>query len=215
MDKQLQQKCGLVTRQISSDPLAALFMNPFSDKKVLKSYEAKLKNFRQMDLSTVKKRLAECSYQSMQAWADDMRLIFRQTIELYKQEGETAIGGIAAYLLKQLEKKIRALEATNLRNYEQQLIQLGRELEAAVMKMPPAFGIECNYQGLDPREDGTFSVERIMKLKSDVEKIISDGRGNEVIAILKETEPVPPGREIDFGHLGRRSLLALEEFVKQ
>lgn len=216
MDRQLHTKCKAVTRSISEDPLAKFFFeNPFSDKKLLKAYEAKVKNFVPIDLPTVKRRLNSASYyQSMQAWADDMRLIFRQTIEFYKQDGESAIGGVAKYLLKQLEKKIRDLEATNLRNYEHQLIQLGRELEDAIKNMPAAFSIDCNYAGLDPSEDGKFTVERIMRLKNSVEQIVRDGREAEIIAILKETEPGTLTREVDFGHLGRRSLLALEEFVR-
>ena len=207
----LVAQCKAITNDFKSHPLAAHFINPFAnDKKLLNDYQAKIKNFKPMDLSLVWKRLKENYYQSVHEWSNDMHLIFQNSIDYYGEKD--VFGGVAVYMTRKLDKKIRALQCKNLRNYENELIELAKELEAIIRKPPPAYNIECNYA--TSTEDGNnFTVERINRLKEKLEQMITSGKEDDIRQVLNETEPDRHGLEVDLGHLGRRTLLALEALV--
>lgn len=205
----LIKQCEQITKEFYSNPLATSFQNPITDKKFLAKYKEHIE--RPMELSTIKKHLKDRYYTNMREWADDMYLVFDNAIKYY---GETELGGAARYLKKKLDKQIKKLEATNLRNYESQLIELGHQLEELIRKPPPAFNVQCNYE-MRTEKDQDFTVERIMKLKEQLEAMVKDGKEADIQATVMKVEPSVRGNELDLGHLSRRTLLALEELVKQ
>lgn len=206
----LAAQCKQLTLEFSNNPLAAYFLNPITDKKLLAEYKEKIE--RPMELSTIKKRLKDGYYTTMREWADDMYLVFSNAIK-YNGD-ESPVGGAARYLKKKLDKQMMKLEATNLRNYENQLIQLGHQLEELLRKPPPAFNVVCNYE-MRTDKDKNFTIERIMRLKEQLEAMVQGGKEAEITAVVMKTEPEMKGLELDMGRLSRRTLLALEELVKQ
>jgi hypothetical protein len=212
-DFPLSQQCRTITAELINDPLAYFFVQPFTgDKKIMNDYHSKVKC--PMDLTTVRKRIKDNYYSNIHAWANDIRLIFSNAVAY---NGEMSIVGVVAiYLRKKFEKKMQVLEGNNLRNYESQLIALGRELEAIIRRPPPAFNVECKYETATT-DDEDFTVARIQKLREDLQILISAGKGSAIATVLRECDAdtiSPDVSEIDLAHLGRRSLLELEGLVK-
>ncbi|KAH0785689.1 Bromodomain containing protein [Histomonas meleagridis] len=207
-------QCQKITREFINNPLCMLFVHPltFVDKKSQLEYTSKIKE--QMDLQTVNKKLKDNCYSNLQEWAYDMYLIFNNAI-LFNDE-TSIIGGAAVYLRKRLDKRIRQLEAMNLRNYEDQLIQLGKRLENILKDLPLGLNVELR-EDLGTNDNEDFTISRITELQSALTQIASQGRSKEIIAVLKEVNPdaeYSEVGEIDLSHLGRNSLLKLESFVQ-
>jgi hypothetical protein len=208
----LASQCKTITTEFINDSLASAFSVSFAawDRKTAGEHIAKSR----IDLSTVRKRLKDNQYPGFQAWSRDMHSIFTTAQE---NCGEHPIlAGAAAYLLKLLDKKIRALEATNLRNYENQVIALGKELDALIRKVPPSLSVECRPEPISRNED--FTVDRILQLRGQLEQIAREGKSHQILAVIRESNAdcvVIDEREVDLAHLGRKTLLALERMCQQ
>ncbi|OHS96178.1 Bromodomain containing protein [Tritrichomonas foetus] len=207
MTESLPSQCMKFTNDLINDPLASFFVYP-PDKKLQADYNAKIK--KPMDLSTIKKKIKDNIYTSFQEWVDDMYLIFNNAIEF--NDATSLLGGVAIYLRKQFDKKIREIESFNLRNYEMQLITFGKRLESILIEPPPTFGVELKTE-LSSKNADDFTVPRIMEIKNNLEKMLSEGHQKEILDCINESNTdymYTDGQEIDLSHLGRRTLIALE-----
>ena len=209
----IMNQCQKITKEFISNPLSMLFVHLyFADKKSQLDYASKIKE--PMDLQTVSKKLKDNCYSNLQEWAYDMYLIFNNAV-LFNDEA-SIVGGVAVYLRKRLDKRIRQLEAMNLRNYEDQMIQLGQSLEKILKEPPLGLNVELREE-LGTSNSQNFTVGRIMELQSALDQIASQGRAKEIIDVLKEVNPdvdYSETSEIDLSPLGRNSLLRLESFVR-
>jgi hypothetical protein len=213
-DFPLAPQCKTITAKFNSDPLATIFQT-VPDKKSVNWADYQSKIAQPMDIATVRKRLKDNYYSGVQAWSHDMHLIFDNAI-VYNGE-YSVIGGVAVYLRKMLDKEIRALEATNLRNWESQLVTLTRKLERAIRKVPPAFNVELHFDTTTADSDD-FTVDRIMRLRDRLEELVRQKRSSEILDVVRDTNSDAPfidDLEIDLAHLGRRSLLALERLAEE
>ena len=213
MTDSLFSHCMKITNEIiNNEPLAIYFINLNTmDKKMDADYRAKIKN--PIDFNTVKKKLKDNEYKSFQEWVDDINLIYENAIEFNERSSVT--GGIAVYLQKQFHKKLREIEAMNVRNFENQIMLIGQRLESILKQPPPSFNVECKYD-LDSLDSQDFDVPRINRIKQELEKFINDGKQNEILECINSSNSeylYHSGEEIDLAHLGRNTLLALEKLV--
>lgn len=208
-------QCQKITKDFINNPLSMLFVHlSFGDKKSHFEYTSRIKE--PMDLTTVNKRLKENCYSNIQEWAYDMDLIFNNAI-LFNGKN-SIVGGVAIYLQKHFNKKLKELEAWNLRNYEEQLMQLSDSLEKLLREPPQDLNIELDdgFFG-DNGEERDFTISRMKKLESDLQKAVKNGKTKEIAELLNEINPnekFDENSEIDLSHLGRNSLVRLEKFVK-
>lgn len=203
-----------ITIDFFNDPLCVFFVRPYEDldKKMMSEYNNRIK--KPMDLGTVKKKIKDGMYPGYQSWIDDMNLIWDNAIEF--NTPESLLGGVAIYLKKKFNKKIMMLNAQNLRNYEQRLIDLAKELNQIISNTPPIFNITSSLQW--PEEMEPFTIKRIEEIKEGVHKLDEAGRTEDILNIIRKAMPdlnIDTSTPIDFGLLGRNALLGLEKFIKE
>ena len=200
-----------ITKEFTDEPLSIMFQRPVeSDKKTTPEYHTRIK--KPMDLSTVKKNIKDNKYSCYQEWIDDMNLIWDNAVEY--NTAESVIGGVAIYLKKKFQKRIMMLDASNLRNYEAHLVKLTKDIQNILSNPPQSFNVQQQTNWCD--KVGPFSLDRIQKIMDGVGKLDEQGKTDEILEIIStyEHDFVPsPDATIDFGVLGRRTLLALEEYL--
>lgn len=210
MSESLPSQCLKITNDLINDQLAMFFVNP--EKRLQAEYTSKIK--KPMELSTVRKKIKDNNYSCFQEWVDDMNLIFDNAINFY--ERNSLIGGVAVYLQKQFSKKIREIETMNLRNYENQLISLGKELEQVLKKPPLTLNVVCSYE-MNSKDSEDFTVSRIKNLMDKIQKMARNPEKEEaILKCINESNSeynYTKDQEIDLAHLGRRTLLCLEKLV--
>jgi hypothetical protein len=203
----LSQQCKTITNELQNDPLVIAFQTAFTVWE--KRTHGDRSDKQRLDVATVRKRLKDNVFTGFQAWSDAIHSVFRAAED--PSADNPVLSGVASYLIKVLNKKIQALEATNPRNYEHRLIALGKELEAVVRKVPASMNTGGPYEtGIPDTEP--FTVDRMMRLRTDLERLSAEGKSGRILAVVRETNGdfVPDEKELDLAHLGRRTLLALE-----
>ena len=202
-----------ITKEFADEPLAVLFQRPFeNDKKTMSEYHNRIK--KPMDLATVKKNIKDNKYSGYQSWIDDMNLIWDNAVEF--NTAESVAGGVAIYLKKKFAKRILTLDTSNLRNYEAHLIKLTKEIQNIISNPPVSFNVQPQPNWCDKVQP--FSVKRVQDIMDGIGKLDEQGKTDEILDIISKYEPDfvrSPDATIDFGILGRRTLLELEEFVKK
>jgi hypothetical protein len=207
----LAQQCKTITHELQNDSLVTAFQTAFTMWE--RRTHGDRSDRQRIDVATVRKRLKDNQYTGFQAWSDAIHGVFTAALDL--SADNPVLSGVATYLLKMLDKKIQALEATNPRNYEDRLITLGKELEAVVRKVPASMNTGGPYQTGTPDTE-PFTVDRILRLRRDLERLTAEGKSAKIITVVRETSGdfVVDEKEMDLAHLGRRSLLALEELCR-
>ena len=208
----LLEQCRNITSEFVSNPISFPFRKPFNQKDLIEDYKAKI--LRPMDLETVQKRINNHNYLNFQQWADDMTLIFSNAVQYNSKDN--IIGGCAIYLQKKLDKKIQKLQASNQRNYEAQLQKLIIELNE-VLVPPPSYSIEQQIDMSVP-EIMPFTIERMTKLKDNLNQCVEKGLTLDILKVLQNTMPELKEAEeltINISELGKSTLLDLENFVKE
>lgn len=213
MQDLLARKCLAVTHEIAEHPLSFLFRKPFitheTDRATRESYTSIIQ--KPMDLKTVADRIKE--YTSLEAWASDMRLIFDNAIRYNR--GDQVIVGMAQFLKDMLEKRIEKIQYSNVRNFEERLISLTREMNELLENPPVKFGVvgeKCVAIG----DTDDFTRDRLDSLMAALNKKLAEGKMSEIVAILEENgESVTLGVEkaVDLATVSRGALNALEKYV--
>ncbi|EAY04805.1 Bromodomain containing protein [Trichomonas vaginalis G3] len=200
-----------ITKFFCDEPLSIMFLKPLEeDKKLTGEYKNRIK--KPMDLTTIKKKINNNQYSGFQPWIEDMNLIWDNAVEF--NSADSVIGGVAIYLKKKFNKRIMSINLSNLRNYEQQIINLTKDIQNILQNPPASFGISQTTP-LSPKIE-QFSLSRVQKLLESVQKLMEQGKSTEIINIIKSNEPgfeADPSTPIDFGEFSRKTLIALEEFV--
>ena len=213
MSESLPSQCLKITNDLINDQLAMHFAYPYNpeSKKLQADYNSKVK--KPMDLSTVRKKIKDNNYSCFQEWVDDMNLIFDNAIIF--NERNSLVGGVAVYLQKQFNKKIREIETMNLRNYENQLISLGKDLEQVLKKPPLTLSVTCSYD-MSSKDSEDFTVSRIKNLLEKLKKMAENHDIEVILKCINESNSeynFTQGQEIDLAHLGRHTLISLEKLV--
>jgi len=169
---------------------------------------------RKMDLTKVKKKIKDGEYVGVSEWIDDMNAIWDNNIQYYSLDHY--IGNIALYYKKKFAKKVQKLTATNLVNYHNQLIELLNNVNDIVMNPPQSLGLTPK-SGIPAEFMAPFTVKRIQELMKNVQEAGKDGKVEQIRECLVNSGiDVGDGPvEIDFGKIGRNSLIDLENLVKK
>ncbi|OHT10706.1 Bromodomain containing protein [Tritrichomonas foetus] len=214
-DPYLLDQCIKITKEFIDNKLAMYFIEPFNpgpDKYAQAEYNSKIK--KPMDLSTILKKLSRNAYLSIQDWADDVFLVFDNAVKF--NDANSLVGGVAIYLKRQFEKKLKGIEALNVRNFENQLIKLNQLLNETLMNPPPSLSVDCKHQ-TDTGSLDNFTVARLDNLLKNLEKFASEaGNQEKILACLNSLTQEPKydtSHEIDVAKLGRNELLALEKLI--
>lgn len=200
-----------ITKEFCNEPLAVPFLKPYEDdKKITGEYKNRIK--RPMDLSTIKKKINSAQYNGYQPWIEDMNLIWDNAVEF--NSADSVIGGVAIYLKKRFTKRINSITLTNLRNYEQHIINLTKDIQNILQNPPGVFNVQQSFQ-LTTRIE-PFTMTRIQKIMDDIKKRMDNGETDEIIALIKSKESgfnPETAESIDFGLFTRKTLLALEDYI--
>lgn len=206
-DISIQRRMRMITQGFHQNPIASSFAVPIStEKKKLAEYQVKIKH--PMDLGVVRKKLKDNAYPGLQAWIDDMNLIFDNAIEYNGRM--SLIGGIAAHLKRKFAKEVRGIMMLNPINYENRLILLVKELKEAVAATPPSFSLTVPETKAYPE----FTVESMTQLMKRASQLSTAGHQSEILEALEREDTISP-LTIDLANLSRAQLIKLYELCEK
>ena len=211
-NKLLFQAMNLITQEFQNDPICLYFSKPLeNDKK--NSNDFLLKNKKQMDLSTIKKKIKSNEYLNLQSWIDDMNFIWDNAIEIHTSD--SVIGGVAIYLKKKFQKKVKMIKCYNIKNYEKYLIELTSKIQEMLKNIPSSDNFFNIYNPLNDKIED-LSISRIQKLKDKL-LLINDNlifeKIDEIIKINMNNSNFNIKNGLDLGKLNRNSLLEIEKLL--
>ena len=157
--------CSEFTKDLINHPMSGIFRKPVTDE----NYLSVIKH--PMDLDTIRKKIKENVYKSLNEWKSDVNLIFENAI---KFNGEESISGsIALYFKQKVEKKYRKFELFNVQNYEERLRDLFRKIEKEMEKLTnekiektPKYSIQNLCLALNKLSE-TTEAEKIIRAAGD------------------------------------------------
>lgn len=216
LDKSIADQCRLITKEIKDNPLSFLFKDPILDKEYFAEYKSKIAI--PMDLSTVQQKLKDNKYENFQQWADDMIRIFDNAVTY--NTAESVIGGVAIYLKKKTESRIRKIYSCNIRNYEHLLLDMCKQINYEFSKPPSSYKVTPKkIPEIDQMTD--FTTKRIESLIKSLNELIGKGKITEILDVLSASgEHFSSGKDqntdlsIDLARISRKSLLDLEAYIK-
>lgn len=210
----LARRCLTLTNLFTVNPLAILFVEPYHPpEEIAAEYHAKVPT--PMDLKTVKSKLLEAKYASLNEWAKDMNLIFDNAINF--NGDDSVIGGVARYLKEKLQRNVERFELCNARNFEARLIEANKKLQEAIEAIPSATGVNAVHDEICPGL-ADFTYERFEAIKRGLNEISTSAKMMDIAAIIKRYDREVldgPHPKIDVARLSRHTLLLLEKMIKK
>lgn len=216
MQDHISEKCKEITSYMVKDKLSQIFREPCHDPEYLRTIQER--KSRSVDLKTVTENLAAKRYQSFEAWANDMILMFDNSI-YFNQNRAPAYAGIAKYLKKKLLDKIERVRELNARNYEARILELTRQLNDLMSQAPPEFEpTPPSSFSADAANLEEFTKDRAEKLLVKLNAMMENGKTSKIIDVLKQTDEMSKIDEqngtIDLALMKKSSLLALEKLTQ-
>ena len=216
MQDHISEKCKEITSYMVKDKLSQIFREPCHDPEYLRTIQER--KSRSVDLKTVTENLAAKRYQSFEAWANDMILMFDNSI-YFNQNRAPAYAGIAKYLKKKLLDKIERVRELNARNYEARILELTRQLNDLMSQAPPEFEpTPSSSFSADAANLEEFTKDRAEKLLVKLNAMMENGKTSKIIDVLKQTDEMSKIDEqngtIDLALMKKSSLLALEKLTQ-
>lgn len=210
----LARRCLTLTNLFTVNPLAILFVAPYDPpEEIAAEYHAQVPT--PMDLKTVKSKLQEAKYASLNEWVKDMNLIFDNAIKF--NGADSVIGGVARYLKEKLQRNVERFELCNARTFEARLIEANKKLQEAIEAIPSATGVVAVHDEICPGL-ADFTSERFDAIKRGLNKISTGEKMTDIAAIIKRYNRdvlYGPHPKIDVARLSRHTLLLLEDMIKK
>lgn len=205
LEKKYTDIMSRIIIDLTKDPLCKdIFVEPRK-----KTVDPKVGN--PMDLSTVKKNIKNNCYIGFKQWIDDVNLIWDNAITTYGED--SILCWIAKYYKQKFKKTVDELRCYNVRNFEERLHSLTKNLHELLSNPPKILGVTdefCQW----PSEFNVFTVEHLNDLTQFAKKLVEDNETDKLVEIIKENNPdliKNNDIDLDFSKLNRKSILEIEK----
>lgn len=205
LEKKYTDIMSRIIIDLTKDPLCKdIFVEPRK-----KTVDPKVGN--PMDLSTVKKNIKNNCYIGFKQWIDDVNLIWDNAITTYGED--SILCWIAKYYKQKFKKTVDELRCYNVRNFEERLYSLTKNLHELLSNPPKILGVTdefCQW----PSEFNVFTVEHLNDLTQFAKKLVEDNETDKLVEIIKENNPdliKNNDIDLDFSKLNRKSILEIEK----
>lgn len=217
LNEQMKNEAIEVMNRIMIHPISSPFRQPITQKDVPEHYFETVT--KPIDLSTIKTKLLEGKYQTIQQWFDDMELTWSNA-ELFHGK-ESSFGIVAVENRRLFNKEKKKLFGQSIDQWCGLVYELRSEI-TDLMNQPPskvkqfadtlgaARSMKPNQQVMSEREKQCF-------IKAS-EMLTSEDEHKKIIGIISETQPeLDNGNSelyIDVAKLNRNTAIAIKDYMK-
>ena len=217
MNDEIRKAAIDVMDQIISHPIANDFIEPVQPSDDMQDYFETIKN--PQDLTSIKNKLIEKKYTSVQQWADDVELVWANHELYYGQNAHQA--SIAAECRRLFGKYRHSVDALSMVTWCGEVYRLRSRLYD-LMGQPPArvkqyassLGAAHTMKQNMPR----FTEREFQSFIAASEMLTGDEDQKEMLKIIDEMQPeIDPGTaeiHIDLTKLNLQTLYALRDYMR-
>lgn len=216
-NEQMKNEAVEVMNRIMAHPISSPFILPITQKDAPEHYFEKIK--KPIDLSTIKTKLLEGKYQTVQQWFDDMELVWSNAETFHGKEH--SFGKVAAENRRLFSKERKKLFGQSIDQWCGTVYELRSEI-TDLMNQPPsdvkkfadtlgaARSMKPNQQVMSEREKQCFIKATEMMTTEDEQK--------KIIEIISKMQPeLDNGNSelfIDVAKLNRNTTNAIRDYMK-
>ena len=214
MQDHISERCKEITNSIMKDDISNIFRKPCLDPDYIRTIDNI--NSRRVDLESITENLSAKRYPSFESWANDMIVMFDNSI-YFNRNRAPAYAGIAEYLKRKVLRRIERVREMNQRNYEARLMELLRETNE-LMAHPPAEFKAKPFHSASEKGLEEFTQERVRRMCRGLNELVDRGDVSKVLGVLKKAGEEDKIDEqtgvIDLAGVGKSTLLKLEALAE-
>ncbi|KAH0788699.1 Bromodomain containing protein [Histomonas meleagridis] len=213
----IKEKCIEIMNKLMERPCSSLFLTPVNpERDGAPDYYNVVK--KPVDLGTIKKRLEDDEYQSVNAWAREMSLIWGNAEKFNGKD--SILFYLALEIKKHFEKEYQNIADLSLQSWIQTVSKLKDKLDDLLDEPPePITKFATVSEKPDPNQLKPFTDEEMDAFIKSTMYLSSKQDMKKMLHIIRSYEPhfatPSPDMEIDVNTLSVSTLFAMRNYVNQ